>query len=66
LRWIKSTLSYANGNCVEVAEYPGGDIGIRDSKNADGPSLRVSSEEWLSFLAGVRNNEFEMPETARR
>ena len=28
--WVKSSLSFANGNCVEVASLPGGEIGVRD------------------------------------
>ncbi|MGH3173890.1 MAG: DUF397 domain-containing protein, partial [Streptosporangiaceae bacterium] len=37
--WIKSSLSYANGNCVEVADLPGGEIGVRNSRNSAGPVL---------------------------
>jgi hypothetical protein len=25
--WVKSSLSFANGNCVEVTELPGGSVG---------------------------------------
>ena len=57
--WIKSSLSHANGNCVEVADLPGGQVGMRDSKNASGPVLRFPSEEWRAFLHGVRNGEFD-------
>lgn len=57
--WIKSSLSYANGNCVEVASLPGGEIGVRHSKKSGGPVLRFTSDEWLAFLGGVRNGEFD-------
>ena len=57
-RWIKSSLSFANGNCVEVAGLPGGHIGVRDSKDTRGPVLRFTSGEWDAFLGGVRNGEF--------
>ena len=57
--WIKSSLSHANGNCVEVADLPGGQVGMRDSKNASGPVLRFPPEEWRAFLHGVRNGEFD-------
>jgi hypothetical protein len=57
--WIKSSLSFSNGNCVEVADLPGGGIGVRDSKDADGPVLRFTSGEWDAFLGGVRNGEFD-------
>ena len=57
--WIKSSLSYANGNCVEVASLPGGAIGVRNSRNSAGPVLRFTPEEWHAFLGGVRNGEFD-------
>lgn len=57
--WIKSSLSYANGNCVEVASLPGGEIGVRNSRNSAGPVLRFTSDEWHAFLGGVRNGEFD-------
>ncbi len=57
--WVKSSLSYANGNCVEVAGLPGGDIGVRNSRDAGGPVLRFTPDEWHAFLGGVRNGEFD-------
>jgi len=57
--WIKSSLSYANGNCVEVASLPGGTVGVRNSRDSAGPVLRFTPEEWHAFLGGVRNGEFD-------
>jgi len=57
-RWIRSSLSYANGQCVEVADLASGIIGMRDSKNSGGPILRFTSTEWHAFLAGIRNGDF--------
>ncbi len=57
--WIKSSLSYANGNCVEVASLPGGEIGVRNSRDSGGPVLRFTSDEWHAFLGGVRKGEFD-------
>ena len=57
--WIKSSLSYANGNCVEVASLPGGTIGVRNSRDSAGPVLRFTPDEWHAFLGGVRNGEFD-------
>ena len=52
-RWIKSSLSFSNGNCVEVASLPGGEIGARHRKHTEGPALEFrrrrgthSSEEY--------------------
>jgi hypothetical protein len=59
LSWVKSSFSYANGNCVEVASLPQGGIGVRDSKNTEGPILRFTPDEWSAFLGGVRNGEFD-------
>jgi len=57
--WFKSSLSYANGNCVEVAYLDGGEIGVRNSRDCSGPVLRFTSDEWVAFLGGVRNGEFD-------
>ena len=59
--WIKSSLSYAAGNCVEVASLPGGQIGIRNSRDTGGPVLAFTPDEWRAFLGGVRNGEFDPP-----
>ena len=59
LSWVKSSLSFANGNCVEVANLPSGGVGVRDSKDAEGPFLRFTPDEWRAFLGGVRNGEFD-------
>lgn len=57
--WVKSSLSFSNGNCVEVASLPDGVVGVRDSKDADGPILRFTADEWHAFIGGVRNGEFD-------
>lgn len=58
--WTKSSLSHANGNCVEVADLKGGQVGMRDSKDIAGPVLGFPAEEWQAFLGGVRNGEFNI------
>lgn len=57
--WVKSSLSYANGDCVEVADLQQGIVGIRDSKDAQGAILRFTPAEWEAFVGGVRNGEFD-------
>ncbi|MEV0677231.1 DUF397 domain-containing protein [Actinosynnema sp. NPDC050436] len=52
-RWIKSTYSANNGNCVEVRATPAV-TGVRDSKNADGPVLGFPTARWAAFLAVSR------------
>lgn len=58
-RWVKSSLSFANSNCVEVADLPGGQVGVRHSKDIGGPVLRFTADEWRAFLGGARNGEFD-------
>jgi hypothetical protein len=58
--WIKSSLSFANGNCVEAAALSDGRIAVRDSKDPDGPRLRFTPDEWRAFLGGARNGEFDI------
>ncbi len=57
--WVKSSLSLSNSNCVEVADLPGGGIGVRDSKDTEGPVLRFTPDEWRAFIGGVHNGEFD-------
>jgi hypothetical protein len=57
--WVKSSLSFSNGNCVEVAELPGGSVGVRNSRDSEGPVLRFTQDEWDAFLTGARLGEFD-------
>ncbi|NUO58316.1 MAG: DUF397 domain-containing protein [Hamadaea sp.] len=47
-----------DGACVEVAVLDD-EVLVRDSKDPQGPVLRFSRAEWLAFLAGVREGEFD-------
>jgi hypothetical protein len=57
--WVKSSLSFSNGNCVEVAGLLDGAVGVRDSKDTAGPILIFTPDEWHAFIGGVRNGEFD-------
>jgi len=62
--WVKSSLSFSNGNCVEVTGLPGGSVGVRNSRDPDGAVLRFTQSEWDAFLAGARLGEFDRFGTA--
>ena len=74
--WAKSSFSFSNGNCVEVAELPGGSVGVRDSQDPAGPVLKFTRDGWDTFLAGaqlpdavivdVRNVGVEAPDPEQR
>ncbi|GGU99855.1 DUF397 domain-containing protein [Streptomyces spectabilis] len=57
--WFKSSYSGGTGNnCIEVADLTpqpsgSGAVGIRDSKNPEGPALLLGLPAWRAFLAGV-------------
>ncbi len=52
--WHKSSHSTAQGNCVEVADGLVGVVGVRDSKDADGPVLLFGVPGWRSFVDGLK------------
>ncbi|MDH6629422.1 hypothetical protein M2271_007258 [Streptomyces sp. LBL] len=57
--WRKS--SYSNdtgGSCLEIAALTN-QVGIRDSKDKQGPALIVPSASWAAFVTGVQSNESE-------
>lgn len=58
-RFVKSTFSGQQDNCVEVAPLSNGGKAVRDSKNQTGPALFFTPGEWAAFVAGVRAGEFE-------
>jgi hypothetical protein len=57
--WVKSSLSFSNSNCVQVAFLADGMVGVRHSTDSTGPVIRFTPGEWRAFLGGVRNGEFD-------
>ncbi|WP_080678021.1 DUF397 domain-containing protein [Salinispora pacifica] len=55
--WRKSTRTQQSGQCVEMARV-GEVIGMRDSKDPNGPVLAFATEEFAAFLEGVARGEF--------
>ena len=57
--WKKSSRSGGNGgNCVEVGANLPGVVVVRDSKNPAGPLVVCTSDEWRSFVVGVKHHGF--------
>lgn len=58
--WVKSSDSFANGNCLEVAALPDGIVGVRNSR-VPGTMLELTEAEWKAFLGGAKRGEFDLP-----
>ena len=57
--WRKSSFSYSNGNCAEVAAWRESAgpavVGVRDTKDRGaGPVLVFGAGAWAAFTAGVK------------
>jgi hypothetical protein len=56
--WRKSTYSHDTGECVEVAAFPSGAFGVRDSKNPGGSHLTLSRHAFRGLLnSALRHRE---------
>jgi hypothetical protein len=51
--WRKSSLSFSNQNCVEVGSRPGV-IGVRDTKDKNGPVLTFPAAAWRDFGTRIK------------
>jgi hypothetical protein len=55
--WRKSTRSDGGQNCVEVAVATGL-VGVRDTKDRNGPTLAFGPGAWQTFLQGLGQARF--------
>ena len=58
--WVKASMSFSNGNCVEVGRLPDGQVAVRNSRFPGVELPPFTREEWLAFTAGVRAGEFDL------
>lgn len=57
--WRKSARSGSQSNCVMVRHNPT-HVQVKDSKNPEGPVLTFTRGEWLAFIGGARDGEFDL------
>jgi hypothetical protein len=57
--WRKSRHS-GGANCLEV-RLDDGRIQVRDSKDPGGAVLTFTTDEWVAFVAGAKDGEFDLP-----
>ncbi|MEU7178849.1 MULTISPECIES: DUF397 domain-containing protein [Streptomyces] len=61
MRWVKSTYSGGEGQCIEWAPahaHATGEFLVRDSKDPHGPALTFESSAWSLFVTAVKGGEF--------
>lgn len=56
MNWRKSSRSNTEpGQCIETAALNRA-VAVRDSKDPDGPQLRVSQDAWRQFARKLRSS----------
>lgn len=58
LEFRRSSHSGGEGNCVEAAPTPDGNVAVRHSKRPDNATIIYTRAEWAAFVAGVVDGEF--------
>jgi F420-0:gamma-glutamyl ligase len=56
--WRTSTRSGGEGDCVEVAGFAES-VGVRDSKDRQGPVLTFTESAWTDFIAATRAQQLD-------
>ncbi len=58
--WKRAPDSFSNGNCVEV-RLADGTVGVRDSKNPNGPALTFTPAVWVRFVGPLGSPRHRIP-----
>ncbi|MGP4027005.1 DUF397 domain-containing protein [Actinomadura sp. 3N407] len=59
-QWRKSSHSgHSGGECVEVADLTSV-VGVRDSKDPDGPKLTFSVAAWSAFTREIKGSAHDL------
>lgn len=60
--WRKSSCSGGtDGNCVEIAALPARGRAIRDSKDPNGPVLRLTAGQWAELIKALLPSGAQSP-----
>lgn len=60
VHWRKSSHSdHSGGNCIEAANLAPM-VGVRDSKDPDGPRLAFSPAVWGAFTAAIKSGVHDL------
>lgn len=61
VEWRKASKSWEDvrTNCVEVTPLSDGQVGVRNSRDKQGPALVYTRREIAAFIAGAKAGEFD-------
>jgi hypothetical protein len=57
--WKKSQRSNSQGACVELADLPGDEVAVRNSRFPSGPALIYTRAEIDAFIRGAKDGDFD-------
>ncbi|WP_459549966.1 DUF397 domain-containing protein [Nocardia sp. X0981] len=58
LNWRKSSFTNPE-TCVEVAKTTTGNFLVRNSNSPNSGTVEFTDAEWIAFIKGVKNGEFD-------
>jgi hypothetical protein len=59
VRWRRSRFSNPDGDGLEVAALPSGEVAVRNSRDPGAPVLIYTPAEMAAFISGARDGEFD-------